>query len=154
MIIKNILINDNIPTFIENKIKIDDEIYCKTLRYGGNDYMDIYICRYYPNISKKICSLNIVFDTPMVKYKDGKLLIYTGFYNREINDYEVTSVCKLYNLVDDVFYSLKEVDALKVFDPFMSKKYLRNPNKYICVNNNEIKEHDFKPKLKVLSKKN
>ena len=152
MIVRDSFTNEYISTYMEEKIEINEDFYCKTLRYGGNDYMDIYICKYSPNISKKICSMDIVFETPMVKYNDGKLLIYTGFYNRENNDYEVTSVCKLYNFYDDVFYSLKEIDALKVFDPTISRKYLKNPERYTCVDYNGISRCDFKPKLKILSK--
>lgn len=152
MIVKNILINDNFPSYMEFNTKIDDDCYCSLLRYGGSDYAEVYICYKNINYKRKICSLNIIDDWPRVKYNDGKLLIYNGTYNREINDYDVLNVYKLYNIEDDTFFSVTESEAIELFDSNIAKNNLIQPNRYICVNYNERKDNDIKPKLKVLSK--
>ena len=152
MIVKNILLNENINTYMKFNTEIDDDCYCSLLRYGGSDYAEVYICYKNNNYKRKICSLNIINDWPRAKYNDGKLLIYNGIYNREINDYDVLNVYKLYNIEDDVFYSVTESDALELFDHNMSTNNLITPDRYICINKNERKDNNINPKLKVLSK--
>ena len=153
MIVKNILLSENNPTYMEFNTDIDDEYYCNLLRYGGSEYVDIYICHKGTHNKRKICSLTINDDCPRIKYNEGKILVYNGKYNIDINDYDVLNVYKLYNIEDDMLYSVTEIEALELFDNNISKNKLKQPNRYICINKNERKDNYIKPKLKVLSKK-
>lgn len=146
------LIYPEIPFYMEYITEIDENIYCKALRYGGSERVDIYLCTKNSFIKKMLCSLQIDNYIPMVKYKNDKLLIYSGVYNREINDYDAIKVFKLYNINDDMFYSLTEKEALETFDSSITTDKLKTPNRNICINTNEKRKTSNKAKIKVLKK--
>lgn len=85
-----------------------------------------------------------IYDNIFVDYKDGKILISFKEFSAESNKMEIIKILSLYEIIDDLYYSCKEIDALELFDSEIDKKYLKNPNNYIyredIVKKNKVKK--------------
>lgn len=86
------------------------------------------------------------FKNIMAAYKDNKILLYYADYNySDSNLSKIIKVINLYNIEDDVFYSLTEKEALNVFDSEISTQYLIDPD-------NRLIEYNIDNKQKTLKK--
>ena len=71
------------------------------------------------------------FNDIKIKYKDGKILVYYDELNEEYEKKIIIKVFSLYDIIDDVFYSCTEEEALTKFDDNIDTSYLKNRNNYI-----------------------
>ena len=112
-------------------IKIDDNNFIKKidLEKRGNSFCDIV----FNNCGKEIFIGRYESDSQNVKvlYKNGRILVYSDQFIREKEKVYITDVHTLYDIVDDVCYSMKESDLLKLFDPELDVSYLKQTNKLI-----------------------
>lgn len=68
-------------------------------------------------------------DKLVASYKNGKILI--GREKEENNITNITKVLTLYEVVDDMFYSCSEIEALNLFDSSIDSSNLKNKNTYM-----------------------
>lgn len=68
-------------------------------------------------------------DKLVVRYKDGKILV--GREKQENNVTKITKVLTLYEVVDDMFYSCSELEALNLFDSSIDSTHLQNKGSYM-----------------------
>ncbi len=110
-----------------------DTFYDVVLNNNGNE---IFIGRYMKTDKELI-----------VYYNNGKILVCNEEYISSINDKAITNVFDLYDIVDDIFYSVSSAEALEIFNPNLSSDFLKNKDKQIVRNDIE-KKHRFKIKTK------
>lgn len=98
-------------------IKINDQNYILIGEYEHrqNEFFDVM----FKNNNKEIFlgRFSKEFNRVSAKYNNGRILIYSEELIN--NEYVMTSVLSLYDIIDDTFYSLTEEDAIKLFDPNM-----------------------------------
>ena len=64
-----------------------------------------------------------------IGYNNGKILIYYGNYDRDTQKFsKVTKVINLYNVEDDMFYPVREAEALRMFNPELTLDELLTPD--------------------------
>lgn len=112
-------------------IKIDEKNYIKKidLEKRNNNFSDVI----FYNCGKEIFIGRYECDTKNIKilYKDGRILVYSDQFIEEKNGLQITNVHTLYDVVDDVCYSMKEDELLKTFDVNLDASYLKRTNKLI-----------------------
>lgn len=69
------------------------------------------------------------YENFRVAYNKGKILIYSDNYSE--NNYTITHVIALYDIVDETFYSETPEEALEIFAPNLAKCYSNKNNKQI-----------------------
>jgi len=69
-----------------------------------------------------------IYNTVKANYKDGKILLYHEEYNEKNKEMNIIKVLSLYNILDDIFYSCSEVEALNIFDPLLDSSGLKTPD--------------------------
>ena len=110
-------------------IKIDDNNYIRKidLEKRGNSFCDII----FNNCGKEIFIGRYENDLNNIKvlYKNGRILVYSDKFVKE--KMQVTDVHTLYDIADDVCYSMNESELLKLFDSELDTSYLKNTNKLI-----------------------
>ena len=77
-----------------------------------------------------------------VQYNNGKILIYTDIFDRESYSFKINRVLSLYEILDDLFYSCTELEALEIFDPTIDKSFLKNKDRSIFRNDSEKKRRN------------
>ena len=77
-----------------------------------------------------------------VQYNNGKILIYTDIFDRESYSFKINRVLSLYEILDDLFYSCTEFEALEIFDPTIDKSFLENKDRSIFRNDSEKKRRN------------
>lgn len=69
------------------------------------------------------------FKNIMVAHKNNKILFYYAEYaHSDERIMNIVKIINLYNLEDDVFYSVTEKEALNLFDSSISDEYLQTPD--------------------------
>lgn len=63
------------------------------------------------------------------KYNNGKILMYLDKFIE--NKMQVTKIFSLYDILDDTFYSVTELEALNLFDKNIDANYLKNKDNLI-----------------------
>lgn len=123
----------NIPRLLEEPtiIKIGDTSYVKVCFYEKRNtkYYDVIL-----NIDNKETFLGRFvkeFYKIKIKQKDGRILIYNDRINASKKSYEIIKVLGLYDILDDVFYSCTEEEALNLFDNKLETNFLENKNNLI-----------------------
>ena len=110
-------------------IKIDDNNFIKKidLEKRGNSFCDIV----FNNCGKEIFIGRYESDSQNVKllYKNGRILVYSDKFIKE--KMQITDVHTLYDIADDVCYSMNESELLNLFDSELDSSYLKNTNKLI-----------------------
>ena len=71
------------------------------------------------------------YDKLNVSYRNGKILIFMENIVKE-NLHAITKVLSLYEILDDMFYSVTEENALKIFDSNLNSQFLKNKNNLIA----------------------
>ena len=66
-----------------------------------------------------------------VTYNNGKILVYYDNFIQEERQMKVIKVLSLYDILDDIFYSCTEEEALNIFNPNIDTNYLEDPDRYI-----------------------
>ncbi|MBR6689981.1 MAG: hypothetical protein IKL65_01455, partial [Bacilli bacterium] len=74
---------------------------------------------------------NKTFDKINVKYKDGKIIIFYEEISKQTNQMEIIEVLSLYEIVDDMFYSCTQKEALELFDKTIDSSHLKNHDERI-----------------------
>ena len=112
-------------------INIDEKNYIKKiiLEKRGNEFTDVIFNNC--GIEKFIGRYNNDIQNIKVLYNNGRVLVYSDKYIKEKNGVQITNVYTLYDILDDVCYSMTEEDLLKTFDPTLDSSYLKNSNKLI-----------------------
>lgn len=112
-------------------IKIDEKNYIKKidLEKRNNNFSDVI----FNNCGKEIFIGRYECGTKNIKvlYKDGRILVYSDQFIEEKKKLQITNVHTLYDIVDDVCYSMKEDELLKIFDDNLDTSYLKRTNKLI-----------------------
>ena len=110
-------------------IKIDEKNYIKKidLEKRGNSFCDIV----FNNCGKEIFIGRYESDSKNIKvlYKNGRILVYSDKFIKE--KMQITDVHTLYDIADDVCYSMNESELLNLFDSELDSSYLKNTNKLI-----------------------
>ena len=75
-------------------------------------------------------------------YVNGKILIFTDVFDQVSGLFKVDQVFSLYDILDDTFYSCTEAEALKTFDPFVDRKFLKNKDRLIARSDIEKKKRN------------
>lgn len=109
--------------------KINEDLYIKSqlCEKKGNNFYDIsfvngdnefFIGRYVKE-----------FNPISIMHKNDKVLICI----KECIDglMYITKVLSLYNILDNMLYSLTELEAIKIFDSSLNTSYLKHPNNHI-----------------------
>ena len=107
-------------------LKISENIYISIQKceLRGNKFIDVmlnnkgeekFLGRFI-NENNRVC----------VKYNNGKILIY--FDKFVDGKMQVEKIYSLYDVLDDTFYSLTELEALNLFDEKRDATYLKNKN--------------------------
>ena len=71
------------------------------------------------------------YNKVKAKYKDGRILIYNDIINASKREFEITKILALYDILDDVFYSCTEEEALNLFDNQLETNFLENKDNLI-----------------------
>ena len=120
-------------------IKIDENNYIKKIDFEkrGNSFSDVI----FNNNGKEIFVGRYILDTKNIKvlYREGKILVYSDKFI-DGKGMKITKVYTLYDILDDVCYSMSEKDLIKIFDPVLDDSYLENPNK-LSIYNDVEKRH-------------
>ena len=132
---------------IDNKVKKVEEPIIYLIQ--GNNYIKIqalkqrnaefYDVTFYNN-NKPIFlgRFNNTYDNFRVAYNKGKILIYSDNYSE--NNYTITNVIALYDILDETFYSVTPEEALEIFAPTLSNCYSNKNNKQIHRTDTEKKK--------------
>ena len=125
-------------------------------KIGDNSYISLYMFKDRRDIVYYV-TLNIGDDEKLlgrfvedcdftrVKYKDGKILIYSEVQDLETGELNIQKIHSLYDIADDTFYSCTEREAIEMFDPTLDSSHLKNKDNYIYrsdrekINSNKIK---------------
>lgn len=112
-------------------IKINEQNYIKKieLEKRGNSFCDII----FNNSGKEIFIGRYENESKNIKvlYKAGRILVYSDEFIKEKEKVQVTQVHTLYDIVDDVCYSMKEGELLNLFDSNIDQTYLKKNNKLV-----------------------
>lgn len=120
-------IKDRDEFIIDDNIKVIVELFCQYDVY----FYDITLIK---NNEEKFLGRYLKDNKLRVAYNDNKLLIYYGLYNDETAKFDrVIKVINLYNVEDDMFYSVAEEEALKLFNPNWTHEELLNPDGRLAV---------------------
>ena len=121
------MIIDNSIKMLEEpkKIMIDDKNYIKISKYQKRD--TIFYDVIFINLDKeKFIGRYKDFNNMNVSYKDSKILVFS----QDVDNF-IIKVHTLYDILDDINYSLSEIEALKVFDSSIDSSKLINKEKSI-----------------------
>lgn len=89
----------------------------------SNNYFDVI----FNNNGKEIFIGRYVSDSNIkAMYKDGKILVFSSEDN---NLNCITKVHSLYDILDDTYYSLTELECLDLFDSRINANNIRQKNK-------------------------
>ena len=125
------------------KIKIDNNNFIKKtdIEKRGNIFADVV----FNNNGKEVFIGRYNNDCQNIKvlYNNGKILVYSNKFIKEKNAMHITAVHTLYDLLDDVCYSMSEEELLKTFDSTLDASYLNKSNKLI-VRSDVEKRHRLK----------
>lgn len=125
--------NINEPKLLYSKdiIKISDSAFIEVGLYEKRK--DVFY-----NVTLKLGSEEIfigkfpkIYDSLEVKYKDGKILVYTNKFDSKAKAMKIIKVYSLYEISDDIFYSCTEEEALNIFDKNIDSSYLKNKDNLI-----------------------
>ena len=83
-----------------------------------NKEKEIFIGRY----STDLHNINVM-------YNNGTILVYSRQFIKERNNNFIVKVHSLYDILDDVHYSLTEEEALTLFDPQLDTTFLKDKTK-------------------------
>ena len=129
----------------EYPINQENKVIVKQFSQYGEEYFDIFL---YKNNDELFLGRYLRhINNLRIGYKDGKILIYYGFFDDETKKYsKVTKVINLYNMEDGLAYVGTEIELLKLFDPSLDTRELLEPNNSVLQYNIDNKQ----PKTKNL----
>jgi len=115
------------PTIL--KINEKNHIKIINLEKRGNNFCDVI----FNNCGKEIFVGRYETETQNVKvlYNDGRILVYSDEFIDSEKKVEITNIHTLYDIVDDICFSMKQEDLLNLFDPSLNTSYLKKANKII-----------------------
>ena len=117
--------------FLHSKLAINSEAFVQIndCEKRGNKFLDVIF-----NFNGKeffLGRFNKTFDKLSVKYKDGKIIIFYEEISKQTNQMEIVEILSLYEIIDDMFYSCTQKEALELFDKLIDSSHLKNPYKKI-----------------------
>lgn len=112
-------------------IKISDNSYISL--YTFKDRMNIvyYVTLNIKDEEKLLGKFIEDCDFTRVKYKDGKILIYSEVQDLDTSKFNIEKIHSLYDIADDTFYSCTEEEAINMFDDSLDSSHLKNKDNYI-----------------------
>lgn len=125
-------INDNVYVTVNEYIQFDQNYFDVVLHKNSDE---IIIGRYLKE-----------FKNIMASYNDGKIILYFVEYDYIKNSLsKIIKIINLYNIADDMSYSLTEKEALNLFDKSIIADDLLEPD-------NMITDYNINNKQKTLKK--
>lgn len=114
-----------------NTLKISEDAFIKIdlIEKRGNKFFDVILTLKEREIF--LGRFDKTFDKINAKYKDGKILIFYEEYTKETEKMEIIKILSLYEIIDDMFYSCSEKEALELFDKNIDSSYLKDKDNKI-----------------------
>ena len=114
-----------------NTLKISEDAFIKIdlIEKRGNKFFDVILTLKEREIF--LGRFDKTIDKINAKYKDDKILIFYEEYTKETEKMEIIKILSLYEIIDDMFYSCSEKEALELFDKNIDSSYLKDKDNKI-----------------------